>query len=857
MPTNDELSLLDYLKAKLKFWEHREGVEIPEEPEVVTKKASRLKPGAVLPAAQPAEAKQTPRRRPSVESAEPPSEKGEPEEEWEPAEGPHGRWPVLSLLSLAMALIGQHFFEPSMQLVEMAYAFYAVSIALLIWAIVRKEWALAAFPEPQAGNENFKVRRLPFYLSVVLAVATFIFCKGNLYTPLNVTLWALTVICFFWAFWLPGPGARPDKASATESGPDVNGNLLANDRPGKARIKVTSARQGNRRIRIGTPFATSQGGSLSINVDGEYVYTPPARNLVPPGGIKEIVRYTITNARGATSSSTLTIDVSDSDQVTETRSTWERFKEFVSRKSWQLKITPWTLLILAVAGLVIFFRVYRINTVPIEPFSDHAEKLLDVYDVTQGQTHIFFPRNTGREDFQMYLTVAVAWLFGTGLTFLSLKLDTVICGLLTLPYMYVLGKEVGGKRIGLLAVFFAGIAYWPNVISRVGLRFTIYPLFAAPTLYYLIRGLRTHNRNDFILSGLFLGMGLHGYTSFRIVPFVVVAAIGIYLLHAQSKGNRQNAVVWLMIITLISLYVFLPLARYWQENPEMFGFRALSRLGTAGQPLPGPWWQILLSNTWNSLRMFNWDNGGIWVHSVPGRPAFDVVSAALFLLGVILIFVRYLRERHWLDLFLLVSIPLLQLPSTLSLAFPAENPSLNRPSGAFIPAFLIVAIAMDGLFRAIEARRSRIAGTVLVWSVALILAGWSISNNYDLVFNQYANEFRQSAWNTSEIADVIRQFGQAYGTVDHAYVVPYPYWVDTRLVGDWLGKPAKDFALWPQDFNTTQTISGAKLFIVKPDDTADVDLLKQMYPQGVLSTFHSAVVNAGKDFYIFFVPPAD
>ena len=75
-----------------------------------------------------------------------------------------------------------------------------------------------------------------------------------------------------------------------------------------------------------------------------------------------------------------------------------------------------------------FFRFYQTQTVPPEPFSDHAEKILDVYDVSQGQTHIFFPRNTGREAFQMYWTLLVAKIFGTGLSFLSLKLGTALLG---------------------------------------------------------------------------------------------------------------------------------------------------------------------------------------------------------------------------------------------------------------------------------------------------------------------------------------------------------------------------------------------------------------------------------------------
>ena len=274
---------------------------------------------------------------------------------------------------------------------------------------------------------------------------------------------------------------------------------------------------------------------------------------------------------------------------------WRRFLSFFTRSAWQIKITRWALIVLGVTAVIAFFRIYNLSGVPSEPVSDHAEKILDVFDISQGQTHIFFPRNTGREAIQMYLTLIVAWIFGSGLTFLSLKIGTVICGLATLPYLYLLGKEYGGSRIGLLAVFFAGIAYWPNVISRVGLRFPLYPLFVAPTLYYLIRGLRTRNRNDFILSGLFLGFGLHGYTPMRILPFVVVIAVGLYLLHSQSKGNRTQAVICLVILAVISFIVFLPLARYWLANPDAFAYRALSRLGTSERPLPGPVIQIFLT----------------------------------------------------------------------------------------------------------------------------------------------------------------------------------------------------------------------------------------------------------------------
>src|SRR5688572_20208144 len=76
----------------------------------------------------------------------------------------------------------------------------------------------------------------------------------------------------------------------------------------------------------------------------------------------------------------------------------------------------WMALLMAVLVLAAFFRFYQIDGVPAEPFSDHAEKILDVHDISQGETPVFFERNTGREAIQMYWTLLVAKIFGTGIS---------------------------------------------------------------------------------------------------------------------------------------------------------------------------------------------------------------------------------------------------------------------------------------------------------------------------------------------------------------------------------------------------------------------------------------------------------
>lgn len=532
---------------------------------------------------------------------------------------------------------------------------------------------------------------------------------------------------------------------------------------------------------------------------------------------------------------------------------FENFRLSIKNKQFFIKITPWLLFIIVSTILVFYFRFYRLNEVLGEMFSDHAEKLLDVYDVLNGKFPVFFIRNTGREFFQFYWTAFLAIVFNTGISFMSLKIGTALAGFLTLPYIYLLGKELRNKWVGILAFLFAGIAYWPNVISRVGLRFPFYPLFAASTLFYLIRGIRQKRRNDFIYSGIALGLGLHGYSSTRFLPVVVVIAVILFLIHKQSKGIRIQTVNAFIILVIASFIVFLPLFKYTMENPEAVSYRMMTRLSSSERAITEPAGKIFLKNLWNAETMFFYSNGGTWVHSIPNRPALDMVSVGLYLLGSIIVLIQYLKYRNWEDIFLLLAVPLLMMPSILSLAFPEENPSLNRTGGAIIPVFILVAIGFERVFYSVWriAKRNRHKLAISIVGATLFLMSAMI--NHDLVFNQFDKQFMAGAWNTSQMGEIIRGFASSTGNAERAYVVPSPHWVDTRLVGINAGYPTKDYALWPEQFNQLNIDDGEKLVILKPDNQDALALLKTMFPNGILYNYDSGF--EGKDFYIYHIPP--
>jgi hypothetical protein len=527
-----------------------------------------------------------------------------------------------------------------------------------------------------------------------------------------------------------------------------------------------------------------------------------------------------------------------------------------SLRRWLFKgsrFDTWKLLVLGVFLVSAFFHFYQLNQIPLNMTSDHTEKLLDINGVLQGQTQIFFSNNGGREPIQFYVAALFIKLFGTGLSFITLKLTVTAAFLLSLIYVYRLGKELGSKWTGLFFMALVGFSAWANIITRVGLRLVLAPVFIAPVLFYLFRGLRTSQRNDFILAGILTGLGLLGYSAFRVMPLVIL--VGVLTFMAYHKFRRINRNTWwaLGLLVLFTLVMFLPLLRFAVDYPEVIGFRTITRMTSAERQLPGAVIQVFLSNFWNAAVMPFWKDGNTWVISVPDRPALDLVSAGLYFMGLVLMIFRWIKSRRWQDLFLLVMIPILMMPSILALAFPEENPSLSRAGGALIPIFLICAIALEYLLTSLWKRSRHVVARVCVVLLGVGLFGISAAQNFSIALVQYPDQYKQATWNTTQMGEVAKDFVAQGGDPYNVWVVGVPYWVDTRLVAISAGYAGMDYAIWPQDIATgTLDISGAKLFMVKADDTIGMNTLNEVYPQGMAMLHPSEVL--GQEFYAYVVP---
>ncbi len=654
-------------------------------------------------------------------------------------------FPWRLLLSVFFALIAQRMLEPQIRNVTGALFLYAAALGMLILGVMKKEWFIPEVDLAESQAMDLSFRKVPFIASLPFMLLTFLTMSHNLFTPLNVLIWFITIGLALAAFWQQ----RADH------------------------------------------------------------------------GFRDVIHKVIS---------------------------------YLRRPFLNIRLDWWNLLVVAVFAVGAFFHLYQLSSVPLEMTSDHAEKLMDIQALLNGQYSIFMPNNAGREVIQFYLSAALIKWFGAGISFTTLKISMAIAFLVGLVYVYKLGKELGNRWTGLLAMLFMGIAQWTNIIARVGLRLVLCPVFVAPVMYYLIKGLRTSNRNQIVVAGALLGLGLSGYSAFRIMPLVVVVGVLIYLLHQKVKQIRKQAWWALGVVTIFAVILALPLICYAWEYPTEIALRTVTRMTSAEVPLAADVVKVFFSNCWNALSMPFWKDGSTWFISVTDRPGLDVVTAAFYFIGLVITIIRWIKRRTWQDMFLVISIPLLMLPSILALAFPNENPSPSRLGGAIVPIIMIAAIGFQSLFASLWQKCRQGFGKGLVTVFALLLVFFSARQNYDIVFNQYRTSYANATWNSRAIGEICRNFIDSVGTPETCYVSGLGHWVDTRLVAMVAGYPDKDFALWPDHYEESLANPNAKIFIVKADNSEDLAKLQALYPEGFI-TMHTSTVQ-GRDFIVFFIPPS-
>lgn len=561
----------------------------------------------------------------------------------------------------------------------------------------------------------------------------------------------------------------------------------------------------------------------------------------------------------------------------------------------------WSWVIAALVAILIvggWFRLANLSAYLPDMTSDHVEKALDANKILNGDRSVFFPNNGGREVFQMYYLAVLHQITGIPISFELLKLGSGIEAMLTLLVAVWLGRAIFGpeqRRLGtLVGVCMAAllaVSYWHTMLSRLGLRIVLTPLITMIVLIFLARGLRHNRRIDFILAGLALGAGLYFYQAVRMVPVFVVTGIGLGLLIRVRgwKAFRQYAYNGIALI-IVSAAVFVPLARYWSQYPAFFWERTGGRFfgedqvnvldasgAVIGQRPATPEDRaeafrknlpVFGDNFLKSLLMFNYRGDTAWITGDPsGPPQLDPYTGALFVIGVGVLIGRGVRRRDPVDWLLLVGIPILILPSALSIAFVIEVPSATRASGALPFVYLAAGVGMAYLILAVwERLQGRLLRGIVV-GVAVLVVGVAATTNANRYFVEAMRDYRNSTFPYRQAGEMLRGFAESTGAPGNAFMIAWDYWWDHRALAIESGDPG-----WPNGILREEAITriiefmrfnmGTRfelrpdrqlMFFVHKDDDEMIRTLQTEFPNGVDLKITS--FNRDKDFRVYVAPP--
>lgn len=191
------------------------------------------------------------------------------------------------------------------------------------------------------------------------------------------------------------------------------------------------------------------------------------------------------------------------------------------------------IIITLILVLGFFLRFYNLENVPAGFFADEAAVGYDAYRISEtGRDEygnflpIFF---WSFEDYKRPLSIYtdLPFILTFKLTEVAVRLQAAFFGMITIIFVYLIGKEIISKNCGLWAAFIAATLPWFVHYSRVGLDYSTYIAMFSGSTFFLIKA--TSNKQFVVPFFIFLGLTFYSYQPAALfVPILLVIGAIIY-----------------------------------------------------------------------------------------------------------------------------------------------------------------------------------------------------------------------------------------------------------------------------------------------------------------------------------------
>ncbi len=195
----------------------------------------------------------------------------------------------------------------------------------------------------------------------------------------------------------------------------------------------------------------------------------------------------------------------------------------------------WFWIILAVA---FYFRMYKIHEAAGIYWDDCAVSIVDARGILEFKERPMLMPIANREPFYCY-SLAALWSFIPNAYAIFIhRLGGGLIDLGAVWLFYLVGKEVGGRRVGLVAAAL-GAVNKPMIIGAfTGNSNVTAPMAVALILLTTLRLFKNPNWKHFVWWGLSLGFAPYNYTSVRPWLLFIVTAVFLWIWFYREKGGK-------------------------------------------------------------------------------------------------------------------------------------------------------------------------------------------------------------------------------------------------------------------------------------------------------------------------------
>lgn len=232
------------------------------------------------------------------------------------------------------------------------------------------------------------------------------------------------------------------------------------------------------------------------------------------------------------------------------------------RITWQMH--HW--LLLCILALALIVRLWNLEYA-IHKFIDELLMIRGINAIELKSVKMLLPQANPFTDVFSYFQFIVNQIIRPSLT--SLRIPTVIFGVLGVAGIYALARQLFSLRTALLSAFL--LAFMPVYVhlSRVGINNIVGGVIATWAFVYVLRAMRSQRLSDFAITGVLLGLTHYFYEGDRIfftLFFVLWMIWSALFLRHDPHFRLPNRKQWTVLILCLGVLIVPFYHALWSNN---------------------------------------------------------------------------------------------------------------------------------------------------------------------------------------------------------------------------------------------------------------------------------------------------